>query len=296
MADPRLENYLSTLDRSLRSLSVSDRADIVTEIKSHVLSAMERDPNQSIDSVLASLGEPEVVANRYLLERGLKPGKPPISPIVKWIVIGFLGTMALFLAGLVVLAIYLSPVVKVDSEKQQVHLFGGLVQVDDDDIKVGSQKLTKFGNHSFSGRADKPGRGKTTAISLTNGKLQLITSADGILHWDCRGTENAENQINPGSSGDILDLTSHGFVKCEISVPEGASVTISGANGKIGVERPRFNVSAELANGAADIQPIAGVRYEYDLGVTNGKMGSFVSEPNPEYKIRIRLINGKISN
>ena len=95
--DPRLENYLTALDSALKPLSISDRADIVTEIKSHVMSALEREPERALDAILAALGEPETVANRYLIERGQKPSKPSISPAVKWIVIGFLGTFALIL-------------------------------------------------------------------------------------------------------------------------------------------------------------------------------------------------------
>src|SRR6187549_1830430 len=95
--DPRLESYLTSLERVLRPFPVSDRAEIITEIKSHVLSALERDPQARLDSVLSALGEPETVANRYLLERGLKPTKTSISPIVKWLIIGFLGTFAMIL-------------------------------------------------------------------------------------------------------------------------------------------------------------------------------------------------------
>lgn len=293
MADPRLENYLSTLDRSLRSLSVSDRADIVTEIKSHVLSAMERDPNQSIDSVLASLGEPEMVANRYLLERGLKPGKPPISPVVKWIVIGFLGTMALFLAGLVVLAVYLSPVVKVDEEKQQVRLFGGLVQVDGDDVTIGSQKLTKMKNSKFSGNATAE---KTISLKLSNGKVDIRTAVDQNLSWRCEGTGASAFPLETKGKTQVLDLSGIAFVDCEIKVPVGRDFSVTGTNGSVDLDEPRFSAAVELANGKVSIDAENGVRYGYDLNVTNGKVDQFTSDPNPEYRIRVKIGNGKISN
>jgi uncharacterized membrane protein len=75
--DPRLEGYLAKLETVLGPFSASDRAEIIMEIKSHVLAALDRDPNASMDSILAALGEPETVANRYLMERGMKPTKPP---------------------------------------------------------------------------------------------------------------------------------------------------------------------------------------------------------------------------
>lgn len=293
MSDPRLENYLSTLDRSLRSLTVSDRADIVTEIKSHVLSAMERDPNQSIDSVLAALGEPEVVANRYLLERGLKPGKPPISPVVKWIVIGFLGTMALFLAAFVVLAIYLSPIVKVDEEKQQVRLFGGLVQVDGDDIQLGSQKLSKLSSSNFSGHAAAE---KNIAVKLSNGKLEVRTAADENFSWKCKGTSSSFFPIKKEGEAQVMDLSAMAFVDCELKVPAGRGFSVNGANGAVELDEPRFSAAIELANGKVSIDPEAGVRYAYDLSVTNGKVEEFLSASDPEFQIRARVGNGKISH
>lgn len=293
MADPRLENYLSTLDRALSSLSVSDRADIVTEIKSHVLSAMERDPNQSVDTVLASLGEPEMVANRYLLERGLKPGKPPISPVVKWIVIGFLGTMALFLAALVVLAVYLSPVVKVDEEKQQVKLFGGLVQVDGEDVTIGSQKLTKMKNSKFSGNATAE---KAIALKLSNGKIEARTAVDQNFSWRCEGTGASAFPLHTKDKTQVLDLSDIAFVGCEIRVPVGHELSITGTNGRVDLDEPRFSASVELANGKVSIDAEKGVRYAYDLNVTNGKVDQFTSDPNPEYRIKAKIGNGKISN
>jgi hypothetical protein len=272
---------------------VSDRADIVTEIKSHVLSAMERDPNQSIDSVLASLGEPEMVANRYLLERGLKPGKPPISPVVKWIVIGFLGTMALFLAGLVVLAIYLSPVVKVDEEKQQVKLFGGLVQVDGEDVTIGSQKLREMSRSNFSGSAVAV---KQIRIELSNGKLDVRTARDNKFSWNCRGSGISAFPLSKKGEMQVLKVSSLAFVDCEIEVPVATDLSIEGANGQIDLDEPQFSAKVDLGNGKVDIDPRKGTRYAYDLKVTNGKVDQMPSDPNPEFRIQVKIDNGKISN
>lgn len=157
--DPRLENYLATLDRALSPLPVSDRAEIVTEIKSHVLSAMERDSATSLDSILAALGEASTVANRYLLERGLKTGKPPISPVVKWVVIGFLGTVALLVAGIVALLLQLSPVVQIDGKEEKVSLLGGFILIDGENVKIGGREME--GSQSFSG---------SSAAALTKGR------------------------------------------------------------------------------------------------------------------------------
>src|SRR5215217_1399531 len=95
--EQKLEQYLSRMESVLKTFPTSDRAEVILEIKSHVYSALESDPNQTMVGILNALGEPEVVANRYLMERGLKPTRPPISPIVKWLVFGFLGTLGLML-------------------------------------------------------------------------------------------------------------------------------------------------------------------------------------------------------
>ena len=112
--DPRLESYLERLDAVLKPLSVSDRAEIVTEIRSHVLSALERGTGGGLDEVLSALGEPETVANRYRMERGLNPTRPPISPVFKWLVIGFMGTVAMCMLFAGVILWKFTPLIYVD--------------------------------------------------------------------------------------------------------------------------------------------------------------------------------------
>lgn len=106
--EPKLEAYLARLDSYFSEIPVSERADIIMEMKSHVFEVREHHPTQDIDTILAELGDPETVGNRYLRERGLQPQKSPkktITPFMmwlpsslkwvvmglKWVVIGFLG-------------------------------------------------------------------------------------------------------------------------------------------------------------------------------------------------------------
>lgn len=83
--DPRLENYLNSLERSLQPLPISDRAEIVTEIKSHVL---------------------------------------------KWIVVGFLGTLAIILAFVGFMVSHFSPLLHVDEQSGHVSILGGLIDIE----------------------------------------------------------------------------------------------------------------------------------------------------------------------
>ena len=59
-----LEKYLNTIDRHLKPLPVSERVDIVKEIKSSILE-MEQE-NLSSEEILRRLGDPKELAKAYL--------------------------------------------------------------------------------------------------------------------------------------------------------------------------------------------------------------------------------------
>src|SRR5689334_74559 len=118
--EPKLEAYLNALDKSLVQIPVSDRAEIIMEIKSHILDSQAKAPDISLTSILDSLGEPETVANHYLLERGLKVSKPPKTPMVKWLTIGFLGTLSILIIFLLLLVWKFTPIISVDDENDRV--------------------------------------------------------------------------------------------------------------------------------------------------------------------------------
>lgn len=142
MNDTKLENYLYSLDKALEGIAVSEKAEIITEIKSHVLSALEKNPSANLEAVLNSLGEPKQVASRYLLERDLKPHKYklPLNPIVKWLVIGFLGTLMIVILSGSLLVWKLNPSFNFDGKTGNIEMLHGAVQIhygaSDDDISV----------------------------------------------------------------------------------------------------------------------------------------------------------------
>lgn len=141
--EPKLEAYLSELDKCLGQIPVSDRADIIIEIKSHVLTAKEKNPNQSIDAILNSLGDPEAVAKRYLQERGLQFGKPAktismmwLPAAIKWLVIGFLGFVMIVVIVIGLLIWRFTPLISVDETKNRVSIGGGIIEIHDTDDKA----------------------------------------------------------------------------------------------------------------------------------------------------------------
>ncbi len=301
--DPRLENYLSTLDRALAAIPTSDRADIVTELKSHVLSALEREPQPSLDSVLESLGEPETVANRYLLERGLKPAKPPISSAVKWIVIAFLGTLAIGVMGAVALIFHFSPKIRTgENGRARIEILDGWIDLDTegDQIRIGGKAIQDMQSRRVSGQAEIPaGGGDRLTVQFSNGRLRFETTAGRQLTWECKGgagksEERAEIALKSEGVARTLDLAPLAFSNCRIGVPEKMDLTVRGANGKVEFERPRYSIDAEVANAKLDLEPDPARKYAYDLEVGNGKVPSVVSDPNPDHRVRMRAGNGKI--
>jgi hypothetical protein len=297
--DPRLENYLSSLDRALTSIPVSDRADIVTEIKSHVLTAMEREPKPAIDSVLAALGEPEIVANHYLMERGLKPGKPPISPIVKWLVVGFLGTCAMLLVFIALILHSVGPAIRISDKDDRVTLFGGLIDIDGKKgtVKIGDSFIDGGeGGNDFQGQS-MLSNGDKVAVLFGNGKVSATTAKDKFFIWDCHGRydDNASPKMTEKAGKKTLDLSEIGQLHCDLNVPQGADVQLQGSNGKILVEKPRFNLDASLNNGRVNVMPDDATRYAFDFNVGNGRADSRAPDTNPEFHLHVQVNNGRIS-
>lgn len=300
--DPKLENYLAALERALKPLPVSDRAEIVTEIKSHVLSALDRDPNATLDQVLAGLGEAETVANRYLVERGQAMVKPPISPIVKWVVIGFLGTFALLMISVVSMVWHFSPLVQIDGGKDHVSLLGGMIDIDGktDSVRIGSMRIDGSSDHGRELRgAAKLASGdkRGLLIKANNGRFELSTSDGPDFKWDCRiDKEGAAPELKMQDGAYLFDLSSLSGAKCEFRIPEARSVRLEALNGRIDIIKPHYDIDLSLDNGKVEFEPDASKSYAYDLSTVRGMMDTFESSNKPDaFKIRMRLVNGKIS-
>lgn len=296
--DTKMEAYLAQLEKALGPVTVSEKAEIIMEIKSHILAALERDPGTNVDKIFASLGSPEQVANRYLLERGLKPVVPPRSNVWKWLGIGMIGSVAVFFLFVIVVMIKFTPLLKVDEENGRVTLLGGAIDIDEmgGTVHIGSSVLT--GN---MGAASYQGQKKLTAqesinVDFSNGKFEIQTSDNGLLKWDCRTRNQKDDSFFVESDRNILfDFEQAASVKCEIDVPSGLKLEVSGPNGKVKLVKPEFETLVKVTNGNVSIEPAAGKKYRYDLSVVNGVIEDFKSSPDPDaIPIKISLVNGKI--
>jgi hypothetical protein len=297
--DPKLEAYLAALDRALGPVPTSDRADIVMEIKSHVLSSLEAHPEQNVAAVLRALGEPESVANRYLVERGLKPGKASKSPMLKWLTIGFLGTLAILALLIVFFVTRFTPLISVDEGKGHVQILGGMININGDD---GGLSLGGAGREFSGSRRLDPAAVETLEVRFANGKLEVTGDVSDTLRWDCKGapfTKTDDDKVDVKIDGKtaLLDLGANNIVRCDLGVPLGIALKLDGGNGKVALVRPQAPVAIEMANGEVAIEPDPAKTYRYDLHVTNGKTGDFPSSDDPSaLPVSVRLGNGNITN
>lgn len=298
--DPKLESYLARLNKALGPISVSDRADIITEIKSHILDVQEKNPDQPLAKTLDSLGEPESVANRYLLERGLKPGKPARSPVIKWLTVGFLGTFTVACATLVILVWRFSPIISIDEENDRVSLLGGMIDVDGKagTVKVGSTFIheDEESNRFEGAKAIVEGQIQEIRVPFSNGKMEILPSVDNQIRWRCKvhGPEHPA-EIQEDKTSFTLNLEKAHAAKCDLELPKKVRTVITGANGKLEIIRPQNDLDISLSNGKVTIAPDEKKQYNFDMKVTNGYVEKFVSSTGPEsINIKVTLANGTI--
>lgn len=298
--DPKLETYLTALDKALGPIPVSDRADILIEIKSHILDALEKNPQATVPSLLAALGEPEQVANRYLLERGLKPNRQSRAPIVKWLTIGFLGTFGIICAVFVMLVWKLSPLISVDEKQDRVQILGGLIDINgaEGQFKLGFDDgfmKHQFNSEEFVGAQKLAKETKEIQVPFSNGKLKISPSTDGQVHWKCKLIGSKGQGTTTESKGVFtLNLQKAGGAKCDIEIPAIKSV-IHGANGKVALVKPQMATEVTILNGKVEIAEDKSKSYKFDLQVVNGSQESFVSsQAGDAIPIKVAISNGKI--
>lgn len=299
MESRELENYLTRLEKALGPIAVSEKAEIITEIKSHVMDALSYSPNKTVTDILSSLGEPEQVANKYLLERGLGPQKPPRHPIVKWLVIGFLGTFSIVILSFFILIWKFTPLISVDEANGRVQLLGGVIDVNSDkgiiNIADTMRGRDRF-DSTFKGSEDlKAKKVKQVVFEFSNIKLSLKNGDDNYLRYDCQlnGQADKKEEIRDFK----LNFKKASNARCEVVVPKNVDLKIKAQNAKFEFDKLENNLKVEAMNASVFFDPSDDIDYRYDLSVMNGKLGNFESsKSSTAYKIDIALMNGKITN
>jgi len=298
----KIEHYLLELDQALYGLPVSQRAEIITEIKSHIRDSMEKDPAANVDQVLNKLGPAKTVADRYYTMKGIPtPRKSsPMRRLLKAMVITAAVLFGLIFFSGVATIWYFSPLIKIDDAGHRVSFLGGTIDINDMKgvVKVGSLEITDDGIRSFpfNGESDLAGSHvKTVRIPFNTAKLDVDSSADRALKWKCKAASGAGN-TDVAVKGDVmtLDLDKLNLAKCAISLPVGIAAEFVGSNGKMDIQAANQNLDIKMSNGKINIHPDHSRVYDFDVQVKNGVRDSSFphSQAKDAVKIKINLDNG----
>ena len=303
----KIENYLAQLDQELSVLPIGQRAEIITEIKSHVLDARSKNPERTLDSILADLGQPRTVAERYLSAKGIALA-PKGRGWVKRLAIGFAIFFMVILILPVMLAMaafwYLSPLIQVNESKGHVRLLGGLVDITEDQtgdqLKIGDLHFSdnegvKAAN--MSGEMDLAGRDvKLIKIPFNNGKLEVHPSPDQKIKWRCKTLGAGEAKATNDAGIVTFNLDSARFAKCAFYLPSGMKTEIKGNNGRMEIIHPQASMDVAMNNGKVEVKPDPSRVYDFEVKVLNGKADDFPhSEAKDAVQVNIDLVNGKVS-
>jgi hypothetical protein len=218
---------------------------------------------------------------------------------VKWVVIGFLGTGAMFLVLIALVLHAVGPAVKISDKDERVTLFGGLIDIDGKKgtVKIGDSFIDGGGpRENFHGHAELS-KGESVAVLFGNGRISAGTASDKDLSWDCTGrfSDGAAPGIADKEGKKILDLSEVSGLRCTVNFPKGADARLEGKNGRLEVDKPHFDLDASLSNGRVSVLPDEAVKYAFDFHVSNGKSESRPSDANPEFHLHVQVGNGKIS-
>lgn len=277
--DPLLDRYLDDLDRALSPLPISDRIDLLAQIKNRALTLAA---GGSMEAALREVGPPEAVAERYLTEKGLPGGKGK-SSAMRGILTAFFTTVAVLFLLTVAGAAYLmwrfSPLVQIDEANQRVRLLGGYVDLDgrEGKIRIGDSLVSsdEFDRTFSLTKTLEPGA-KAFEAQFSQGSLSIAHSTDRQVRIQCRikgGGEGSPLQVARGKN--VLSLGATQGSRCKVQIPSGIGVDVRGKNGKIVLENLDAPARAELGNGRIVIaRPAAAT----DAEVENGKIEV---EPDP---------------
>ncbi|HMN67618.1 MAG TPA: hypothetical protein PKC28_03680 [Bdellovibrionales bacterium] len=300
--ETKIEFYLLQLDRELGALPVSQRAEIITEIKSHIRDASEKDPGRPLEQILADLGTPRAVAERYLAFKGVAPRPVRNRPrrVLKWLAVGTVATFALiFFTGLTAIW-YFSPLIKVDGEKGRVVLLGGLIDIDEEigQVKVGDLVMNDALREGVKVQGEEDLAGKDVRvikIPFNTAKLEILHALDQKLSWDCKAAGESQPEVAISAGILTLNLDRLNLARCAIRMPTGATAQFRGVNGHMQIESPRDNLDIQLDNGKVEIATDSSRAYDFEVKVKNGLQDFFPrSTAKNAVKVKVNVVNGVV--
>lgn len=213
--------------------------------------------------------------------------------IVKWLVIGFLGGLALIFTFVIVLVLMFSPVIRIDEPKGKVVVLGGLIEVTgkmkDQMKEAGPVKTAK----AFEMDLQEKGV-SNLVVNFNMGDMTIKTSPSTLLKLDCENPVIFDEKIEKDRF--VLELSQNENLKCELFVPEKMGTSIKGGNGKVSILAPRFDLQVKMVNAKMSFSGAEGIDYKFNNSVAYGTMDNFNSSDKKEaYKISLSLVNGTLN-
>ena len=178
MKNKQLNSYLNKLDEALSSLSASERAELILEIKSHILEKSEQS-KKSLGVILKDFGSPSTIAKKFLKEKGISiPKKKEKSGIARWVSISFISFLGFIIFLVLIALIFFTPVIEVNSDG--VRLLGGMIQVEKNSSKKSyknkaeintniERKVSSFDLNRFK---------KSLVIKNSSGNIKVVSKKD----------------------------------------------------------------------------------------------------------------------
>ena len=294
----KINEYLQSIEKCLDGINVTDRADILMELNSHIQDSYDRS-DQDVAAILKALGEPHQVANRFLIARGLKPVKPSRKPLLGKIALGFMGLSALALIALVLFIRSFFPLLEVNEEEGRVVILGGMIDVDEKNGKVSlgkglikvedaeiqfDRKVTLMTDQSirvmeFRGNHTAKGQ-ESLSFRATNGKLKLVRSEGENIEYKCELSALTGEQLNANDFIYAKDkVVNFNFdqgilsgAECKIQVPEGLAAKVHLTNGALELSNLTENVDAEITNGKIKFKRDEKTSYAFNTWVRLSRM------------------------
>lgn len=303
-----IEHYLSQLDRELQALPTGQRAEIITEIRSHILDRTAADPTKNIQTILNDMGAPRDVAARYLEQKGIKPWTPsPARNFIKWTAISVAAIFAFMIFATFASIWYFSPLIKVDEKEGRVQILGGMIDVKDMDMHISTStheegegqgysiRLTDGGSKS-EGEEDLASKAvHLIRIPFNTAKVEVSSSSEKKFKWECKNTGSNPPPLSVAAGVLTFDLNKVNMAKCDVTVPEAVKLELNGVNGALEVDEPLSDLDIKVTNGKVTIKPDSSKVYDFEVKVLNGSHDNFARSENKQaLKVKVDVVNGVV--
>jgi hypothetical protein len=201
--------------------------------------------------------------------------------VIKWIIIGALGTMTFILMLICVLFYIFTPLIKIDETTGRIKLFGGTVDVQARDVITQLSKDGSFVFGNMDGVEKLAPEIKKVEIKFSAGEVRVDYNESEEINWDCDGAGKNSKVLSDPKEGKVLLDFSAAFVDCDISLPTSRELKLTGSKGQIEVRKMASPIDITLGAGDVYLQPVEGRAYIYQLKSLEGEASSsFVSSPD----------------